>query len=339
MVRIGIVGIGFMGRMHFLAAQRVKGVKVAAVCTRDPKKLKGDWRSTTGNYGPKGAKVDLKGVAAYREVSELLADPGIDLVDICLPTHLHPEVAKAALAAGKHVLVEKPVALETAEAKAMISAAKKADRRLMVAHILPFFPDWAWVLRTVQGGEYGRLRAARFRRIISRPDWSADIADPAKTGGPALDLHVHDTHFVQLLCGTPRQVISRGLMENGHVVHLDTQYVFEPDGPVVTSASGCLSRPGLPFTAGLEIHLERAVLMADSGVRPLTIVPPDGKPRAVKLPAGDELDVFAEEIRLAAASVGGEPVPPALSAEAAMAAVALCHKEIESVKSGKPVKV
>ena len=65
MVRIGIVGIGFMGRIHYLAAGRLGGARVAAVCSRDPAKLAGDWTHTRGNFGPEPGRVDLTGVKTY----------------------------------------------------------------------------------------------------------------------------------------------------------------------------------------------------------------------------------------------------------------------------------
>ncbi len=113
MVRIGIVGIGFMGRIHFLAGQRLTGAKVTAICSRDAAKRAGDWRNTRGNFGPEPGQVDLSGVKTYAELSELLADPDIDLIDICTVTDQHAPLALAALNAGKHVLVEKAIALST----------------------------------------------------------------------------------------------------------------------------------------------------------------------------------------------------------------------------------
>src|SRR6476660_6228510 len=116
MVRIGIVGIGFMGRIHFLAGQRLTGAKVAAVCSRDPAKLAGDWRSTRGHFGPEPGQVDLSGVKKYAAFADLLADPDIDLVDICTVTDQHAPMTLAALKAGKHVLVEKAIALTSDDA-------------------------------------------------------------------------------------------------------------------------------------------------------------------------------------------------------------------------------
>src|SRR6059058_5404962 len=120
MVRISIVGVGFMGMIHFLAARKLNGARVAAVCSRDEKKLAGDWRSIQGNFGPRGEMMDLSGVKKYRELDELLADPDIDLIDACNPTHLHPETAIKALRAGKHVLVEKAIALTPEDADRML---------------------------------------------------------------------------------------------------------------------------------------------------------------------------------------------------------------------------
>ena len=130
MVRIGIVGIGFMGRIHYLAAQRLQGAKVAAVCSRDPAKLAGDWSNTRGNFGPEPGKVDLSGVKTYAAFADMLADPEVDLIDVCTVTDQHTPLALQALAAGKHVLVEKAIALSPTDADAMVAAAKNAGKLL-----------------------------------------------------------------------------------------------------------------------------------------------------------------------------------------------------------------
>src|SRR5947209_449438 len=133
MVRIGIVGIGFMGMIHYLAARKLKGAKVTAICSRDKKKRAGDWRGIRGNFGPPGTKMDLSKVRQYEHFDEMLADPELDVIDVCNPTHVHPQTAIHALEAGKHVLVEKAIALNAADADAMLAAAKKSGKLLMVA--------------------------------------------------------------------------------------------------------------------------------------------------------------------------------------------------------------
>ena len=338
MIRIGIVGIGFMGMIHYLAVRKVKGARVAAICSRDPKKLAGDWRGIQGNFGPAGEKMDLSKVKKYSNLDDLLDDPDIDFVDVCNPTNQHPATAIAALHAGKHVLVEKAIALETREADAMLRAAGHAGKLLMVAHVLPFFPEFAYAAEAIRGGKYGRLRAAHFKRIISKPDWSADIGDAAKAGGPAVDLHIHDTHFIGLVAGVPKRVFSSGLEDRGAVQYLTTQYLYGDGGPTVSCSSGAIAQKGRPFVHGYEIYLEGATLIHESGAVPPTLLTSDGKVKQPKLKGGsDPLAAFTSEIQAAVDAVASGQEPPLLSGKLARDALVLCHKECQSVRTGKPV--
>jgi predicted dehydrogenase len=308
MVGIGIVGLGFMGMVHYLAARRVLGARVTAVCSRDPVKRAGDWRGVRGNFGPPGAVVDLGPAKGYERFEDLLADPAIDLVDICTPAHRHADMVRAALEAGKHVLVEKPIALDLADADAMVATAAR----------------------------YGRLIGAHLQRVISRPNRPADPADP----GPAVDLHVHDAHFVGLIAGIPGRVFSSGLTgANGSVEYLTTQYLYGPDGPAVSSVCGAIAARGRPFQHGFTIHLERATLAYDSGGTPLTVFGADGTAERPVIEAGDEIDVFAAEIRAAVEGVRAGLVPRPLNGQLARDALRLCHLECESVASGRIVTV
>jgi predicted dehydrogenase len=340
MIRIGLVGVGFMGMIHYLGARRLQGARVQALCSRDPKKLAGDWRSIQGNFGPRGEMMDLSGVKKYDKLDGLLADPEIDLVDICNPTNLHPETAIKALQAGKHVLVEKSIALEPKDADAMVAAARKAGKLLMVAHVLPFVPEFAYAAEAVRGGRHGKLLGGHFKRVISRPDWSSEIADPAKTGGPAIDLHIHDTHFIGLLCGVPGKVFSTGLIADGAVSYLTTQYLYGPGGPCVTCSSGAVAQKGRPFVHGFEIYLEKATLIFESGTAPLTELTADGKVEQPKLSGGDDPTVaFGAEIQVAVDGVKAGKEPDLLSGKLARDALVLCHRECESVRSGAAVAV
>src|SRR5271167_3778063 len=130
-----------MGVIHYLAARKLTGGRVVALCSRDSRKLAGDWTSIQGNFGPRGTQMDLSGVSRHRDFQALLNDDQVDLVDLCVPNDSHARMAIQALEAGKHVLVEKPIALTTAEADAMVAASAAAGKLLMVGHVLPFFPE------------------------------------------------------------------------------------------------------------------------------------------------------------------------------------------------------
>jgi predicted dehydrogenase len=338
MIRIGIVGIGFMGMIHFLAARKLKDARVEGICSRDGKKLAGDWRSIQGNFGPRGEMMDLSGIKKYRQPDDLLADPSIDLIDVCNPTNLHPETAIKALQAGKHVLVEKAIALEPKDADAMLAAAKKANRLLMVAHVLPFFPEFAFAAQAIRAGQYGKLLGGHFKRVISKPDWSAEIGDASKTGGPAIDLHIHDTHFIGLIAGMPNHVFSTGVVSNGAVDYLTTAYLYGPNGPAVTCSSGAVAMKGRPFVHGYELYLEKATLVYESGTCPLTVLKADGTSEQPKLAGGDDATTaFTLEIQAAVDGIKASREPDLLSGKLARDALVLCYRECESVKSGKVV--
>ena len=146
MGRSGIIGLGFMGMTHFEGAMRmsdadesgrrgvvgprINGGQITAFATRNAEKRSGDWTAIQGNFGPPGTLMDLEGVTAYSDYHDLLSDPNIDLVDICLPTDKHEQVALEALAAGKHLLVEKPIEVDLDAARRMVAAAAEAGEEL-----------------------------------------------------------------------------------------------------------------------------------------------------------------------------------------------------------------
>ena len=357
MVRIGIVGIGFMGWTHFAGATKIseagkpsgsklKGGAVTAFCARSPEKLAGDWTSIQGNFGPRGPQLDVAKLSAYDQYEDLLKDPDIDLIDVCLPNDQHEPVVLAALAAGKHVLVEKPIAVDPKAADRMLAAAKKSGKLLMVGHVLPFFPEFNYARELVASGKYGKLRAAHFRRVISPPKWSGDMSDFRKLGGWGIDLHIHDNHFISLLCGTPNQVFSRGLLEEGFVNHVHTNYLFDDTGLAVSAVSGGIAAEGLAFAHGFELYLEKATLQYSAGTiggawcpdRPLTLIT-GGKVTQPKLKGGTEwCAAFTAELQAAVNAVKTGEVPAQMSAELARDALKVCYAEARSIASGKAVK-
>jgi len=349
MVSIGIVGLGFMGMTHYRGIQKVRGAKVGAICTRNKKKLEGDWRGIRGNFGEPGGMEDLSKIGKFETIEALLADPQIDLVDICLPTDQHCDVAIRAMRAGKHVLVEKPIALQLKDADRMVRVSEETGNMLMVAHVLPFFPEFAYVKEVIDSGEFGQVKAAHFKRIISSPNWSASLTNMAKSGGPGIDLHIHDTHFILTLFGKPDRVRSDGrLVDDRYAEYLSTSYYYadKPD-MCITCASGAISQKGRAFTHGFEVYLEDATVVFEfstlagkpSLTMPLTVLTNDGKAKSPKLGVGDPVVAFTREIQAAVDSVRSGKVVAALSGKNGADALRLCFKEVASVQSGRVVKV
>ncbi len=347
MVRIGIIGVGFMGYTHFEGAKDLANAKVTAIATRDPKKLAGDWTSIQGNFGPPGGHVDVSELKCYSDYRDLLADPDIDLVDVCLPTDKHFNVVMESLKAGKPTLVEKPISVELAEAEQMVVAAEAAGVPLLVAHVLPFFPEFRFAAESIQDGRFGKLKAAHFKRVICRPDWSSDMSDFRKLGGWGIDLHIHDNHFIAHALGRPNGVFSRGLMQDGFVNHVHTSYVYD-GGPAVTSVSGGIAAKGLQFSHGYELYFDEATVLFDAGTlagewvasRPLSVITNDGKLTHPTLGGtGKWCAAFTDELQLAANAISGKEPAGALSGATALAALQLCWAEAASIESGTLVRL
>ncbi|MGA2258250.1 MAG: Gfo/Idh/MocA family oxidoreductase [Thermoguttaceae bacterium] len=346
MVSVGIVGVGFMGMIHYLAYQRLRGVKVRAICEQDPVRRGGDWRTIKGNFGPPGEQMDLSGVAQYADLDAMLADPELDLIDICLPTALHAPAAIKALAAGKHVLCEKPIALKPADGIAMVDAADKAGRMLMIGHVLPLYPEYRFAYEAIASGTYGQIKGGHFKRIISDPLWMPRFYDPAVIGGPMLDLHVHDAHFIRLTCGMPRTVQCAGSMRGEVVERFHAQFRFEDPDLIVTAASGVIAQQGRPFTHGYEIYLEKATLLYDFAViggkpmlaTPLTVLTDDGQVVHPELCGGDAITPFENELTEVVNAVQSGVPSPLLGGALARDAVVICQKETEAVLTGETVR-
>ena len=348
MTRIGIVGVGFMGYTHFEGARDLDGARVTAIATRNEKKLAGDWTGIQGNFGPPGGQVDVSELKCYSDYKQLLNDPDIDLVDVCLPTDKHCDVVLESLAAGKPTLVEKPISVDLPEAEKMVEAAEKAGVPLLVAHVLPFFPEFRYAAEAIQTQKFGALKAGHFKRVICPPDWSSDMSDFRKLGGWGIDLHIHDNHFIAHACGKPDSVFSTGLLQDGFVNHVHTSYVYGNDGPAITAVSGGIAARGLAFGHGFELYFEDATIVYDAGTyagewivnRPFSVINNDGGIESPELSGSDKwCAAFTEELQTAVNHLNNNGPAGPLCRKVALDALKMCYAETQSIESGKAVSV
>jgi predicted dehydrogenase len=242
MVVAGIVGAGFMGTTHARAYANIHNVKVKYVVDQVPER---------------GQKLASEiGAQALTSITQLLTDSEVDLVDITLPTPLHPVMAISALEAGKHVLVEKPIALTIEEADRMLTTARKCGRLLMVAHVLRFLPEYAAIHAVVESGRLGKPLLGHAYRLSNMPQWAEWFRDPRKTGGAVLDLQIHDIDFLNWIFGYPLSVYAQG--------HQDLQGGWNSLLTLIEYKSGAasiecsFSKPKeYPFTCGLRLECEQ----------------------------------------------------------------------------------
>lgn len=342
MTRVGVVGIGFMGWIHWLAYRRVQNAKVVAICETIPERLTGDWTKIKGNFGPAGEKVDLSNIKAYDNLDKMLADPEIDMVDICLPPAAHASAVIKALSAGKHVFCEKPISLAPTDADRMVEAAKQNGKILQIGHVLPFFPAFKFLYDAVQDGRYGKLIGGHFKRITSDPTWIPNFYDPNVAGGPMLDLHVHDAHFIRVIAGMPKTVKTIGRMRGDVAELFSTQFTFADSPIFITAACGNIKQQGRPFTAAFEVYFEKATLCnqfaglvgVDPVVVPLTVLKDDGTVERPNLGENDDISPFAAEITEVIRAVEAGKPSPILDGALAKDALKLCAAETKSLQHG-----
>ena len=332
-VNVAVVGLGFMGVTHIKTYQQIKSAKIVAVCDSVRLPVNGVLPGVTGNITGSGA-IDLgRQVKVYRALAEVLADPEVELVDLCVPTVLHPEQAIAALKAGKHVLCEKPLALTSAQARKIVQAAQSASGFFMPAMCMRFWPGWCCLKQVLAEKRYGKVLAARFRRMSPMPGWSKATYSSGKlSGGALLDMHIHDTDFVQFLFGRPASVFSDGVTRPGNSIdHVVTQYNF-PGGPVVHAEGGWLLFGN--FNMSYTVLCERATLDYDSarGAEALQVTEPGKKPRVVKSGGGDG---YIGEMRYMLEAIQTGKAPKVVTAQDGLSAVQICEAEAKSVRSGK----
>jgi predicted dehydrogenase len=334
-VNVGVVGLGFMGVMHIRAYQHVRGARVMAVCDPIRQPVDGVLTDPGGNVGDAApVKLNMKQVKAYRALDEMLANPEVELVDVCVPTHLHAQTALAALNSGRHVLCEKPLSRTSEQAREIVAAANKAKGYFMPAMCMRFWPGWSWLKPAIEEKTYGKVLAARFRRVAEPPGWGREnYFKGAQSGGALLDLHIHDTDFIQFCFGRPRSVFSTGLSRfSGAIDHVMTQYQFG-SGVLVNGEGSWLVTPGGGFNMTYTVHFENATADFDfsRGAEALKLVVRGKKPRVLKCKGADgyvrELQHMVESIR------AGQP-PTIVTGRDALSAVEICEAEERSVKSG-----
>jgi predicted dehydrogenase len=336
MIRTGIVGLGFMGKMHFRCYQALEDVQVVAICDIDKTKFE-DTAGTAGNIEGAEAPLDFTGIGLYDDFDKMLAEANLDALSVTLPTYMHKEYTAKALAAGLNVLCEKPMALSVEDGREMQAAAERSGKLLQIGHCIRFWPEYAKTKELIDSGRYGKVRAATFQRLSLTPTWAWEgwLMDAAKSGSAAVDLHIHDSDFVQYVFGMPKAVFSRTASgPSNDADHIVTQYVYDEDC-VVTAEGGWAMSPTFGFEMSFNIVLEKATITYDCTRTPaFKVCPADGDVFTPEIASGDG---YSNEITHFIKAVRGEEVPQIITPEQSVDSVRLVLAEKQSARSGEKV--
>lgn len=340
MVNVAVVGLGFMGVTHLKAYLKLPGARLAAICDAVRIPEDGDFSKISGNFGTGDPlKLDMTKVKGTKDLNEVLADPAIDLVDLCVPTSTHLKLATLALRAGKHVVCEKPMARNSAQAREILEVARQSKGYFIPAMCMRFWPGWSWLKEAIAQETYGKVKAARFRRVGEPPAWGREgYFNGALSGGALLDLHIHDTDFVQFLFGRPKAVYSQGFtFYSGAIDHVVTQYTVASGASVSAEGSWMMS-DGFGFNMAYTVIFERATADYDMarGADALKLFEQGKGARVVPPEPGDG---YIGELGYMIDCIGQGRAPARVTAQDGLSAVEICEAEEESIRTGQPVRL
>jgi len=333
-MNIGIVGVGGIAGAHLGGYRKIDNAQITALCDIIPERASGTTHESALNIGTVGGGTALQ-VKSYLDYREFVRDPDIEMVDVCLPTDLHAEVTIAALEAGKHVLCEKPMALNVEDCDRMIAAANASGRSLMIAQCIRFWPEYAVVKELVDSGKYGKVTSALFRRLSGLPKWSEWFPKPERSGGAILDLHIHDVDFINYLLGLPKRVVAVGVEDEHGIGQVMTRYCYDGD-EAIFAEGGWYYPPSFPFRMTFVVRMEGATVEYDPGNKPFTVYPEDGAPFTPELQDGDG---YYHEIAYFIDCISRGVAPEIVTAWDARETIRMVLAEAESVRSGKAVEL
>ncbi len=323
-MRVGIVGAGGMGNVHSRHWRNIEYVEAALfdVDTEKCTEVAGRW-----GLGQKATFEEILGWA--------------DLIDLCVPTHLHLELSLAAIAAGRALLVEKPLAGSVAVAAQIVAAAQKANVPLSVGQVARCFPEFRRGHELVASGAIGTPAAARTRRGGGMPKGAGLwFADHAKSGGVLVDLAIHDFDWLRWTLGEVKSVFSRSLgaqrgsgpdyalttlqFDSGAVAHVESTWM-DPSG----------------FRTAFEVCGSGGMVEWDSRNAPTLRThrtKPDGTPipSAMEAPLAASDDPYYQQLKGFADAVRSGTEPPVTGYDGLMA-VSIAAAALESAKTGQAV--
>jgi len=337
MVKIGVIGAGFMGSMHSQCYSLIPEVKLIGIA--DIRKEKAKELSEKFNC------------LTYNDAEKLLKNPEVDAVDICLPTFMHKEWVIKAADAGKDILCEKPIALNLSEADEMVKTTQKAKVIFMVAQVIRFWPEYIKLKEILDKRELGKLSSLTLFRLSPTPTWGWKnwLTDPEKSGSALIDLHIHDTDYILHLLGKPTSIFSSGIKIKGGYSHIFTTFKY-PEGVTIFTEGGWDFINNFPFTMAFTALFEKGIVEFNTRYEKPFVIYKEGKidypilgediPRVTDSSGNiSELGGYYNEIKYFVECVRKKKKPEIVTPEDARDSLDLVLKEMQSADKGEKICV
>jgi UDP-N-acetylglucosamine 3-dehydrogenase len=330
-IKHGIIGLGWFGEYHGDALAGLPNVELYALCTRNETRLK-----------ELGHKFGVKNL--YTDYRAMLADPQLDSVSITTMWDQHRDPTLAAIAAGKHVFLEKPMASTVADCRAIVEAARKSDKYFMVGHIVRFNPRYAAVKREIAAGKIGKIVSIYARRNVP-VSIGAQVLPKI---GPIIGDGVHDTDIMLWYTGARIETAyAQTLNVHGHK-YPDvgwTMYRFDSGAIGILENVWCMpDHKGYFPDERMEIIGTEGGVYLQETYPALSVVTREGAytPDPTYWPEirpGVRGGALAEELNYFITCILDRTPPTIITPEESMAAVQACLAAEASAASGKVVSV
>ncbi len=323
MLNVGIVGLGKMGRNHKEVFADTKGATVTALAEADPDRLEEVLDEHTGDPEPEG----------FTDAEEMFDEAGLDAVSVCLPTPLHADICRQALDRDLHVLCEKPMALNSDQCEHMLEAAEDSDGLFMVAHCIRFWPEYVYLKETVESGRLGELHNLLMWRASPPPTWSSDdwLLDDEESGGPILDLHIHDVDFTQFLLGQPDGIYCTGDGPGENSYGTVNAIFSYQDGPTVSLGCDQMLPESFPFEMRYSATFEKGCITFTTSREPGLMEFTEAGQEHPHVKHGNG---YTEEISYFVECIENNEAPAVCPPDSSAQAVRLVEAEKESIRSG-----
>ena len=330
MLKVGIVGSGFMGQTHADAYAKTEGVEIAGFVD-----LAKERREELAHKYK---------ASAFDTLDQLLdaADP--DIIDICLPTNLNAAFVEGAAKAGKAILVEKPIALNLEDADRIISVARENKVKIMVAHVLRFWPRYVHIRELILSKEIGDVISVDAVRVCTTPEFTDWYRMREVGGGAVINLLIHDLDFCNWLFGSPQQVYAAGTKSSYGSLD-DVACVISYEGGIQAAIKGSFMMPRtFPFTMQFFALGDRGCIEFDFRAGENLEDRENAIDRMVLFKnneyfeiESDPKDAYLAEIEYFVKCVAEDRDPEIATLDDARAALALALACIESADTGSPV--
>lgn len=324
---ICLVGCGFIGSVHAERWRQLSGTKLVACVDIEEDRAK--------RFG------DAYGFERSGDEIEKLLELGeVDIVDVCTPTYTHKDIVFRCLEYGKHVLIEKPIALRLSDAWEMVRKARAEGLKLMVAHVLRFWSEYVAAKDLMAQGAIGRPAVARAYRQSTFPSWAWNNWHDHvnKGGGVFVDMSIHDVDFLRWSLGEVDEVYAQGgtFLRSGASAHDYTQASLRfKNGAIAYVEGNWLMPEGYPFTTFLEVAGSGGILQVDNTSTATISLYSRGKAERFTY---SEKDAYYLEIKAFVDSVA-EDEPPPVSGEEGLRSLEVVLAALKSARCKAPVRL